>query len=352
MFQLKNWRRGKFKILFIGFFSLVLVLVVFKVLVRYPQGQAPSSNPDDSQMKLSTLGNHEVGYSKSTNDRERSLSEKEGAEPIDTDSDSNQGSNGVNKSPNSVEEKNLLKVKTYVVKPGATLWDIAREHGLHLSTVVHTNNLSPSEPIHPGQKLKIYNMDGFIYQLRRGQTLSHIARTYDVSLDEIIQINQIENPLLIPVGKRIFVPAIKPLYTFIWPARGRISSGFGWRSNPFNKKGREYHRGIDIAVNTGTPIRASHSGRVIVAYRGKEWNRGYGKLVVIRGGDHSYTYYAHLSRVLVRRGQYVRQGQKIGLSGNTGRSTGPHLFFAIVKNGKAQNPLKYLSPKFSSRRNR
>ena len=344
MFQLKNWRAEKFKICLLGLLSFVLVLVAFKVLVRHPQGQDTSLNPADREMKFSTLSRDDR-YLKSANDRERSLPEKEKAEQKDTESDSNQ-------SPNEVQKKNLLKVETYEVKPGATLWGIAREHGLHLSTVVHANNLCPSEPIYPGQKLKIYNMDGFIYQVRRGQTLSHIARTYDVSLYEIMQINQIENPHLIPVGQKIFVPAIKPLYTFIWPARGRISSGFGWRRNPFTKKGREYHRGIDIAVNTGTPIRASNSGRVVVAYGDKGWNKGYGKLVVIKGGDNTYTYYAHLSRVLVRRGQYVRQGQKIGLSGNTGRSTGPHLFFAVVKDGKARNPLKYLSPKFSSRRNR
>ncbi|TKJ46083.1 hypothetical protein CEE35_01100 [Candidatus Aerophobetes bacterium Ae_b3b] len=333
---LKNLLRGKFKICFIGFLSLVLVLVAFKVLVRHPQGQAPSLNPADRQMNSSTLSNQDTRYLGSTDDTQRRLPQRERAEKKNTDTGSNQ-------SLNEAQKKNLLEVKTHVVKPGATLWGIAREHGLHLSTVVHANNLSPSQPIHPGQKLKIYNMDGFVYQVPRGQTLSRIARTYDVSLHEIMQINQIENPHLIPVGQKIFVPAIKPLYTFIWPVRGRISSGFGWRPNPFSKKGREYHRGIDIAVNTGTPIRASHSGRVVVTYRGTGWNKGYGKLVVIRGGDNSRSYYAHLSRVLVKRGQYVRQGQKIGLSGNTGRSTGPHLFFAIVKNGKARNPLKYLS---------
>jgi len=333
---LKNLLRGKFKICFMGFISLVLVLVAFKVLVRHPQGQAPSLNPADRQMNSSTLSNQDTRYLGSADDTQRRLPERERAEKKNIDTGSNQ-------SLNEAQKKNLLMVKTHVVKPGATLWGIAREHGLHLSTVVHANNLSPSQLIHPGQKLKIYNMDGFVYQVPRGQTLSRIARTYDVSLHEIMQINQIENPHLIPVGQKIFVPAIKPLYTFIWPVRGRISSGFGWRSNPFTKKGREYHRGIDIAVNTGTPIRASHSGRVVVTYRGTGWNKGYGKLVVIRGGDNSRSYYAHLSRALVKRGQYVRQGQKIGLSGNTGRSTGPHLFFAIVKNGKARNPLKYLS---------
>jgi LysM repeat protein len=336
MFQLKKWRAGKFKICFIGFLSLVLILVAFKVLVKHRQGQAPSLNPADEQVNSSTLSNRDTGYLESADDTQRRLLEKERAKKKNIDTSSNQ-------SVNEAQKKNLLEVKTHVVKPGATLWGIAREHGLHLSTVVHANNLSPSQPIHPGQKLKIYNMDGFVYQVRRGQTLSYIARTYDVSLHEIMQINRIENPHLIPAGQKIFVPAIKPLYTFIWPVRGRISSGFGWRRNPFTKKGREYHRGIDIAVNTGTPIRASHSGRVVVTYRGKGWNKGYGKLVVIRGGDNSYTYYAHLSRVLVKRGQYVRQGQKIGLSGNTGRSTGPHLFFALVRNGKARNPLKYLS---------
>ncbi|MFQ6067333.1 MAG: peptidoglycan DD-metalloendopeptidase family protein [bacterium] len=343
MLELKNWRIGKFKIFFLVFLSLMLVLVAFKVLVRPPQDQDTSLSPAERQEGSSTLGREEVKLSEPANYGRDSFLGTKKAEKKDADNDLNQSSNRVNQNQSEAQAKNLLEVKTHVVKPGATLWSIAKEHGLHLSTVVHANNLSPSQPIHPGQKLKIYNMDGFIYRVPRGQTLSRIARTYDVSLHEIMQINQIENPHLIPAGQKIFVPAIKPLYTFIWPARGRISSGFGWRRNPFTKKGREYHRGIDIAVNTGTPIRASHSGRVVVAYRGKRWNKGYGKLVVIRGGDNSYTYYAHLSRVLVKRGQYVRQGQKIGLSGNTGRSTGPHLFFAIVKNGKARNPLKYLS---------
>jgi LysM repeat protein len=189
MFQLKNWRRGKFKICFIGFLSLMLVLVVFKVLVRYPQGQAPSLNPADRQVESSTLSNQDTRYLGSADDTQRRPPEKERAEKKNIDT-------GSNENPNRVEEKNLLEVKTHVVKPGATLWGIAREHGLHLSTVVHANNLSPSQPIHPGQKLKIYNMDGFVYRVPRGQTLSRIARTYDVSLQEIMQINQIETPTL------------------------------------------------------------------------------------------------------------------------------------------------------------
>ncbi|MEA5418601.1 peptidoglycan DD-metalloendopeptidase family protein [Spirulina sp. CCNP1310] len=120
---------------------------------------------------------------------------------------------------------------------------------------------------------------------------------------------------------------------FIWPARGTLTSGYGPRWG-------RMHRGIDIAAPTGTPIYAAASGEVISA----GWNNGgYGNWVRIRHADGSITLYAHHSRVLVRTGDRVEQGQQIALMGSTGFSTGPHLHFEVHPAGSgATNPMAFL----------
>ena len=123
------------------------------------------------------------------------------------------------------------------------------------------------------------------------------------------------------------------------PAPGRrISSRFGNRRDPIIKRSA-FHSGIDFAVTTGTPIRATGAGTVIHAGR----NGGYGRMVEIRHASGLTTRYAHLSRVLVSKGQKVTPGAVIGKSGSTGRSTGPHLHYEVRQNGKAVNPMSYIS---------
>ncbi|MCD6363613.1 MAG: peptidoglycan DD-metalloendopeptidase family protein [Synergistetes bacterium] len=123
----------------------------------------------------------------------------------------------------------------------------------------------------------------------------------------------------------------------VWPVRGRITSGFGYRIHPIFKTKR-FHAGIDIAAPTGTAVKAAASGEVLYA----GWLRGYGKVIIIlhRGG--MATVYAHLRDIVVREGQRVAQGEIIGSVGSTGWSTGPHLYFEVRIDGRAVNPLKYL----------
>jgi len=120
---------------------------------------------------------------------------------------------------------------------------------------------------------------------------------------------------------------------YIWPTRGTLTSGYGPRWG-------RMHRGIDIAAPTGTPIFAAASGEVVAA----GWNNGgYGNLVDIRHPDGSMTRYAHNSRILVRKGQRVEQGEQIALMGSTGFSTGPHLHFEVHPSGRgAMNPMAFL----------
>ena len=126
--------------------------------------------------------------------------------------------------------------------------------------------------------------------------------------------------------------------TFVYPiSGGRLSSNFGRRKAP--KKGAStYHKGIDWAVPTGTAIRATCGGVVTRA----GWGSGYGYCVYIKHPNGMESRYGHCSKVLVKAGQQVKQGEKIALSGNTGVSTGPHLHFEILVGGTQVNPLKYL----------
>ncbi len=138
--------------------------------------------------------------------------------------------------------------------------------------------------------------------------------------------------------KSTFLNSRKTKPVFKWPCKlHKISSGFGYRQHPLGG-GRLFHKGIDIPVHYGTPIYAAADGKV--KYCG--WFDGYGKIVILKHKKGFQTRYAHLSRILVRKGTFVKQGQKIALSGNTGRSTGPHLHFEIRKNGIPINPLKFL----------
>lgn len=123
----------------------------------------------------------------------------------------------------------------------------------------------------------------------------------------------------------------------IWPVRGRLSSGFGWRYHPVLRK-KKYHNGQDIAVPSGTSVLAADSGVVLVS----GWKGGYGNFVAIDHGNGISTCYGHNSRLLVQVGSKILKGQTIALSGNTGLSTGPHLHFEVRRNGTPINPIPYL----------
>ncbi|PKM87369.1 MAG: hypothetical protein CVU87_09715 [Firmicutes bacterium HGW-Firmicutes-12] len=124
-----------------------------------------------------------------------------------------------------------------------------------------------------------------------------------------------------------------------WPIQGRITSWFGWRSNPYSHKGREFHDGIDIASTYGAPIRAAGDG--VVTYAG--YKGSWGRLVVISHGYGYVSQYAHNSSILVKTGDRVKKGDIITRLGNTGRSTGPHVHFGVAKNGTWINPMNLIN---------
>lgn len=134
------------------------------------------------------------------------------------------------------------------------------------------------------------------------------------------------NPQIIERGTKTPPTYIKPL------SGGTFTSKFGYRWG-------RMHEGVDWGCATGTTIKASSGGVVVSA----GWSSGYGYKVDISHPDGKTTRYAHLSKVTVKAGQSVKQGDRIGYSGNTGRSTGPHLHFEILVNGVPVNPMKYLN---------
>ena len=123
----------------------------------------------------------------------------------------------------------------------------------------------------------------------------------------------------------------------IWPTRGWVTSGFGYRKSPFTGL-QEKHEGWDIGARSGSPVRATADGVISVAGR----ERGYGKLIEIDHGYGVVTRYGHNSRNMVKVGKKVKRGQIIALVGSTGRSTGPHLHYEVLVNGVPTNPKNYI----------
>ncbi len=241
------------------------------------------------------------------------------------------------------DKKPVLKIVTHTVKPGETLSEIARMYGVSMDTICGCNKLESYELVHVGQVLKIPNKDGLLVRGQRGQTLQMLAKKYNVAINKIIEENSIANPDFINIGQDIFIPDAKPLDIFkgfLWPVKTKsVTSGYGWRKDPFYGE-NQFHQGIDVRAHYEW-VRASKYGRV--SYAG--WLGGYGKVVVVThpGGDK--TLYGHLSKIVVREGQYVKQGQIIAKSGNTGNSTGPHLHFEIIRKGQHINPYAELKKK-------
>ncbi len=124
------------------------------------------------------------------------------------------------------------------------------------------------------------------------------------------------------------------------PAEGRVTSAYGMRKNPFSQT-NHHHDGMDIAMPIGSPVKAAEDGKVI--HSGPKG--GYGQTVVLEHASGYTSLYAHQSKTLIPEGEIVKKGQIIGLSGNTGRSTGPHLHFEVRKDDQPIDPQQLLGNK-------
>ena len=157
--------------------------------------------------------------------------------------------------------------------------------------------------------------------------------------DNVTETDIIKEEVVVEAVAKIVERGTKIPPTYIKPlSGGSITSNFGKR-NISLKGASTYHEGVDWGTPIGTKVWASCGGTVTRA----GWGSGYGYVIYIKHADGRETRYAHLSKIYVKVGEYVSQGQKIALSGNSGRSSGPHLHFEMRINGKAVNPLNYLN---------
>lgn len=247
-----------------------------------------------------------------------------------------------------VDVSGFLGVDTveYELRSGDTLSGIAVQNGLRLDTLVSFNRISDARRMRAGDSIKIPNRDGVLHTVSRGESLESIARTHDSSVNALLDANDLESARIDP-GDLLFVPEARMDGTelaiilgdaFRWPVRGRLSSGFGMRRDPFTGT-RRFHNGVDIVNRPGTRVNAAMSGRVVHV---ENQPGNYGKFVIMRHPRGYQTLYAHLDRTAVSTGQYLSQGQQVGMLGNTGRSTGPHLHFSIIENGQFIDPMRHL----------
>jgi murein DD-endopeptidase MepM/ murein hydrolase activator NlpD len=238
-----------------------------------------------------------------------------------------------------------LSVANYKVVKNDTLDSIARRYGLRLDTLISVNRLSDARRITAGTTLKIPNIDGVAYTIRKGENLSSIASAQGVSVLDLIDANDLSSQTIVP-GQSLFIPGArlasydlkKALGTLvIWPINGPISSSFGYRASPFTGV-RQFHNGLDIVGRENTPIKAAMDGKV--AETG--YSAVFGNFVILTHPEGYQTLYAHLNKINVKQGTSITQGSSIGLLGSTGYSTGPHVHFGVFKRGVAIDPLKLL----------
>ena len=228
----------------------------------------------------------------------------------------------------------------HLVQKGDTLWGISRKYKVPLKSIIQANSIRPTERLQIGKKLLIPGapVEGVWYRVKAGDTLSSIARRHNVKWRDLQRINGISSPRSLQIGTRIRIQQ-DGSFGFGKPLRVPlvVTSKYGYRPHPVTGRYR-FHEGIDFRAATGTRVYASKAGRIIFAGR----RGGYGKIVGIEHDDDFTTWYGHLSHIRVKKGQTVYKEQVIGLSGNTGVSTGPHLHFEIRYKGRSEKPTKYL----------
>lgn len=231
----------------------------------------------------------------------------------------------------------------YRVKATDTIDGIAAQAGISVDTLVQVNHLASPLMLSAGELLVVPPIDGTMIAGDPTATLDVIAQRYRVNLSSLRAVNGLRTDWRLPA--EVFIPAVttdaavsstattdttgvhQRVIRFAWPTKGTITQYF-WALHP----------GIDIANDVGTPEVAADGGKVVWAGWGD-----YGIYVEIDHGNGFHTVYAHMSKVLVSKGQMVSKGELIGLMGMTGRATGPHLHFEIRYQGVPQNPLDLLS---------
>jgi murein DD-endopeptidase MepM/ murein hydrolase activator NlpD len=251
----------------------------------------------------------------------------------------------------------------HVVKEGETLGGVAERAKVPRILIIESNRLEEPYALKAGQKLIIPRTRQHV--VRSGDTGFSVAYDYGVSWPDIAVANGLDAAAALTPGQKLLIPTVisspapepvvaapaaapKPAPSaaapapapaptavrFAWPLAGPVRRGFTARS-----AGSDYHNGLDITVPDGTAVRASAAGKVSFAGAGQAQ---FGNMVVIEHPGGWSTAYAFLSRVTVKVGEEVRQGERVGLSGHTGRARGPELHFELRRGERAVDPAPQL----------
>jgi len=246
-----------------------------------------------------------------------------------------------------------IEWQQYTVLAGDSISEIAQRFGISADAIIASNKLIDISSLQPEMILRIPNMDGILYQFKENDSFAEILIKYKVPLEIILEVNEI-NYDNIKHGEIIFIPGAAENKTdpgetaleaalniqedfFTYPLHTQIiTSYFGNRRINYAVR---FHDGVDFSARVGETVMAAMDGIVTVAV----FHRQHGNYIVISHSNGYRTLYSHLSLISVKEGDIVKKGQKIGESGNTGNSTGPHLHFSIYDTeNNALNPLELL----------
>lgn len=228
------------------------------------------------------------------------------------------------------------QISIYVVREGDSLSQIARMFNVSVNTIIWSNDIKRGALITPGQTLAILPITGVQHTVKKGETIGGIVKKYKGDLDEVLRYNDLDSDVVLAVGDVITIPdgeIAMPVYS----SAGRVVRGTGGPSysgyylrpvTGTRTQGLHGYNAIDIGAPHGTAIVASAAGTVIIS-KNYGWNGGYGKYIAIKHPNGTQTLYAHNASNIVSQGQSVVKGQVIGYVGSTGKSSGPHVHFEV-----------------------
>lgn len=227
----------------------------------------------------------------------------------------------------------------YTLRKGDTLTDIAKAFDVTVNTILWANAITDTRGLKVGAELLILPVSGVRHEVKKGDTVSTIAKKYRATVEDIVQFNGLaagEEPavstlLVVPNGE---LPQSAPLAPgssrFSYFASLPLYEGYYTRPIAGGRRSRGFHgfNGVDLASSCGLPVAAAADGTVLVA-RSSGWNGGYGQYIVVTHLNNTQTLYAHLKELKVVVGQNIRQGEILGAIGSTGNSTGCHVHFEV-----------------------
>lgn len=233
------------------------------------------------------------------------------------------------------------QISTYIVREGDSLTLIAKMFDVSVNTILWANNIPRGGKIAVGQTLVVLPVSGVQHVVKKGDTVASISKKYKGDVDEILSYNGIGEGETLPLGSIVIVPdgeivavvvKTKPASSKLRGASGPNIDGY-YRAplaNYRKTQGLHGYNGVDLVSygGSGSYVSAAAAGTVIIARQGG-YNGGYGTYVVIKHDNGTQTLYGHMKGVAVSAGQQVAQGQLIGYEGNTGRSSGTHLHFEV-----------------------